>query len=90
MKIIGNFRNSWQPYISANMVWNIIDKTKFKGNSIELPEMSIDPYVQYGIGLQKKFGSVFTANGQAMFRNGSRTAVSLGLGMKWAIGKKAR
>ena len=56
-------------------------------NGIKLPEMSIKPYVQYGVGLQKRVEDNFTAYGQAMVQNGGRNGVSLSAGFKWAIGK---
>jgi len=49
--------------------------------------MSIDPYVEYGVGLQRRWGERFTGYGQAMIRNGGRNGVMLSFGFKWAIGK---
>ena len=28
IKLMGNLKNGWQPYLGVNMVWNIIDETK--------------------------------------------------------------
>ena len=53
IKFIMNTESGWQPYLRADMIWNILDKTKVTANDVRLPEMSIDPYVQYGIGVQK-------------------------------------
>ena len=69
------------------MVWNILDDTKFKANNVSLPEMSVDPYIQYGAGVQKRFGDRFTGFAQALFRNGGRNGVALTAGFSWAIGK---
>ena len=85
VKIIGNLKNGWQPYLGVQMVWNIIDKAKFKANNVELPNMSIDPYVQYGVGVQKKVGDRFTGFGQAMMRNGGRNGISLQFGFRWSL-----
>ena len=49
--------------------------------------MSIKPYIQYGIGIQKVMKDNFTAYGQAMVRNGGRNGIALTFGFKWAIGK---
>ena len=56
LKFIGNLKNGWQPYAGIQMVWNIMDKTDFRANNIALPDMSVKPYVQYGVGVQKRWG----------------------------------
>ena len=70
------------------MRWNIIDKTHFSMQDVTIPDMSIDPYVEYGIGVQRKWGERFTGYGQAMIRNGGRNGVMLSFGFKWALGKQ--
>lgn len=87
IKFIGNIKNGWQPYVSVQMIWNIIDDTRFKANDVSLPELSVKPYIQYGVGLQKRWGERFTGFFQTMIRNGGRNGVSLSLGFRWAIGK---
>ena len=85
IKLISNFENGWQPYLGVNMVWNIIADSKVMANDVVLPEMSIKPYVQYGIGVQKKFKDRFQGFLQAMVQNGGRNGVSLSAGFRWAI-----
>lgn len=85
VKLIGNLKNGWQPYLGVQMVWNIMDRAKFKANNVELPNMSVDPYIQYGVGLQKKVGDRFTGFGQAMMRNGGRNGVALQFGFRWSL-----
>ena len=87
LKFIGNLKNGWQPYASVQMVWNIMDKTDFRANNVALPDMSVKPYVQYGVGIQKRWGERFTGFFQTMLRNGGRNGVALSLGFRWAIGK---
>ena len=55
-------------------------------NGKKLPKTEIKPYVQYGVGLQKKVKDNFTAYGQAMVQNGGRNGISLTAGLRWAIG----
>ena len=69
------------------MRWNIIDKTHFSLQDVSIPDMSIRPYVEYGVGLQRKWGERFTGFGQAMIRNGGRNGVMLSFGFRWALGK---
>lgn len=71
------------------MVFNVMDKAKFYAQDIALPEMSMKPYVQYGLGVQKKWGERCTGYLQAMIRNGGRNGVALSLGFKWQLGKGA-
>ena len=87
IKFIANLKNGWQPYIGVNMRWNIMDKTSFNIKDVGIPDMSIRPYVEYGVGLQKRWGERFTGYGQAMLRNGGRNGVMLSVGFRWAIGK---
>ena len=86
-KIIGNTKNGWQPYAAVSMVWNLNGKSDVMANDVSLPQMSIKPYVQYGVGVQKKVKDNFTAYGQTMIQNGGRNGVSLTAGFRWAIGK---
>ena len=87
VKFIANYKNGWQPYASVQMVWNILDSTRFRANDVSLPRMSIDPYVQYGIGVQKRWGDRFTGFFQSMIRNGGRTGIALTTGFRWALDK---
>ena len=87
IKFIGNLKNGWQPYLGVTMVWNIMDKTNFRANNVSLPQMSIDPYVQYGIGVKKKWKERFTGFAQAMIHNGGRNGISLTAGFSWSLGK---
>ena len=88
VKFIMNTRNGWQPYATVNMVWNIMASQKVTANAVRLPEMSVDPYVQYGLGIQKRIKDKFVAFGQALVSNGGRNGVSLTFGLRWFLGKE--
>ncbi len=88
IKLIGNTKNGWQPYIGVNMVWNLLNDTKVMANDVRLPEMSIRPYVQYGAGVQRRFNNDFLGYFQTMIHNGGRNGVSLTAGLRWNIGNK--
>ena len=87
VKLIGNCPNGWQPYLGVNFIWNIMDKTKFQANDVSLPELAIRPYVEYGLGVQKRWGERFTGYGQAMFRSGGREGVAFSVGLRSKVGK---
>ena len=87
MKFIANLQNGWQPYASVGMVWNVLNSSKVRANDVILPKMTVDPYVEYGVGLQRNWKDRFTGFAQAMVRNGGRNGVALTFGFRWAIGK---
>ena len=51
------------------------------------PDWSVKPFVEYGLGIQKRWGESFTAQGQAMVRSGGRNGIALTAGFKWTLGK---
>ena len=69
------------------MVWNIIDKTHFTANDVSLPNLSIDPFVKYGIGVRKSWGERFTGFFQTYITNGGRNGIGLQAGFRWTLGK---
>ena len=86
VKFIMNTKNGWQPYAAVNMVWNIFTDQNAKADNISLPNMSIKPYVQYGLGVQKLIKDKFLAFGQALVSNGGRNGISFSFGLRWLIG----
>lgn len=87
LKFIGNFGNGWQPYIGARMVWNILDKADYFANDVALPSLSVKPYVQYGLGIQKLWGERSTGFAQFMIRNGGRNGFAFNIGYRYALGR---
>ena len=86
LRFIYNTDGGWQPYIGVNMIWNLINNSKVTANNVVLPEMTIKPYVQYGLGIQRQIENNFMMFGQAMMQNGGRNGVALTAGLRWAIG----
>lgn len=89
LKFTANLQNGWQPYASVGFVWNVLNCGKVRANNVVLPNMSVDPYVEYGLGIQKHWKDKFTGFAQAMVRNGGRNGVALTFGFRWALGKDA-
>lgn len=88
VRFIANCKNGWQPYASVGMVWNLMNETSAKANNVKLPEMSIKPYVEYGVGVQRMWDDKYTAFLQGMVRNGGRNGIALTAGFRWTFGKK--
>lgn len=86
VRFIMNLKDGWQPYASVGMVWNLLNQTETVANNIALPEMHIKPYVEYGLGVQKRWSDKFTAFFQTMIRNGGRNGIALTGGFRWSIG----
>ena len=87
IKFIGNLKNGWQPYAGISVVWNIMDKTNFHANNVSLPELSVKPYVRYGVGVRKTWGEVCTGFLQTYFTNGGRNGVGIQGGFRFTLGK---
>lgn len=85
LKFIGNFKHGWQPYLGFSIIWNLMDDTKFKANNVSLPELSLDPYFLYGLGIQKTAGERCTGYFQTMFRSGGRNGAGFQLGFRMTL-----
>ncbi len=85
LKFIGNLKNGWQPYLGFSIVWNIMDDTRFRANDVALPQLSVDPYFNYGLGIQKTAGERCTGFLQAMFRSGGRAGVGLQFAFRYKL-----
>ena len=85
IKIIANLPSGWMPYMGVNVITNIMNETNFKANDVMLPEMSVRPFVSYGVGVQKRWGERFTGFVQTMIRSGGREGLSFSFGLRWSI-----
>ena len=84
VKFIMNTDNCWQPYVTLGYVHNFMGKTHYRADGIALPGMSIDPYVEYSIGVQKTWNDTYTVFGQATGRNGGRNGFEISIGLRCA------
>ncbi len=86
LKFIGNLNNGWQPYAGVSVVWNALDKTEFKASDATLPELSVKPFVKYGIGVRKNWGERLVGFFQTFFTSGGRNGVGLQAGVRMTLG----
>ena len=61
-----------------------IELDKIISNS--LPDLSVEPYVKYGVGVRKSWGERLTGFFQTYLTNGGRNGVGLQAGFTWAFG----
>ena len=85
IKLIGNFKKYLQPYLCVSVVWNVIDHAKFQANDVYLPNISTEPFVQYGAGMQKRYGDRVTGFFETLIRNGGRNGIALLFGIRISI-----
>lgn len=87
IKLICNFKGGWQPYLNISETWTLMDSPALHKNGVLLPRVSIDPYVEYGFGLQRRWKEKYTSFGQVYMRGGGRNGVSFYFGFRVALGK---
>jgi len=85
LRLISNLSQEWQPYLDLRMVWNLNDESSFTADGHALPDLSLDPYIEYGAGLQWHYSDNMRFNGAVMLRSGGRRGGSLNLGMSWSM-----
>jgi len=72
-KIVANMTKTFQTHANASIVWNLMDDLDFKANDTKLPNMPIETYAQYGVGVSKYFSEKFTMNADVFGRSMGRT-----------------
>jgi len=83
VKFIANLNNGWMPYASLSFVETLNNKTKFKANDIELPELSVKPFVKYGLGVRKKWNNHLDGYAQTNLTSGGRKGADIQLNIRW-------
>lgn len=83
IKFIANLDNGWQPYVTLSFADNIDLGGKVKAQDVVLPDVSVKPYVKYGVGVRKKWKDNISGFAQIYLTNGGRTGVGLQVGFNW-------
>ena len=66
-----------------------MDKTQFQASDATLPELSVKPFVKYGIGVRKTWGERLTGFFQTFFTGGGRNGVGFQAGVRWTLGNNS-
>lgn len=65
-----------------------MNDSQYMANATALPELSVKPYFQYGLGIQKLLGDNITGYAQIVLRNGGRNGIAANAGFKYMFGKE--
>lgn len=87
LRIIGNTRGGWQPYATVNIICNFNNNSHYVANDVVLPSMSVNPYVEYGIGLQRRWADKYSGFAQVTVRSGGRRGAAILFGFRCMLGK---
>lgn len=90
IKLIGNFKGGWQPYLSLSVTWTLMDSPAIFIDGALQERVHIDPYCEYGFGLQRRWEEKYTSFGQVLMRGGGRNGVSLFAGFRVALGTEKK
>ncbi len=88
IKFIANLKNNYQPYAGVSFIFNFLDKTNFQANDVSLPDLSVKPFVKYGVGVRKLWGERVTGFVQTYVTNGGRTGIGFQAGLNMLLGGK--
>ncbi|WP_413853050.1 autotransporter domain-containing protein [Candidatus Ruminimicrobium bovinum] len=77
--------DGWKPYALLGYIYNT-GKTSTQVNGNNKKEEGIDPYYEYGIGLEKNFiGTAWVGYAQVTGKSGGKQGVGVNLGIKYAF-----
>ena len=69
-------------------MYNLNQSVGGRAGHVDLPNVHMKRgYIQYGLGVNKRFGDRFNGYLQAVIRNVGRTGVGLQAGFQWQLGK---
>ncbi len=83
LKFIMNMENGWQPYLTVGEVWTVGETSKIYANEYKLDELDLDPYTEYGIGVQKRWANERDAYVQVLGHSHGRDGILVNAGIRW-------
>ncbi len=83
VKFIWNREDGWQPYLTVGEVWTVGEHSKIYANGCKLDELDLDPYTEYGIGVQKRWAYEKDAYVQVLGHSHGRDGILVNAGIRW-------
>ena len=85
LRLSGDLQKWGQPYAEVAWVGSLGDKTKFRANSVELPQFSVKPFIKYGIGIREAWADRWNGYLQTYFTSGGVRNVGVQAGISYAL-----
>ncbi len=87
VKLIWNRPDGWQPYLTVGEVWTVGEHSKIYASWADqrhkLGELDLDPYTEYGIGVQKRWAYEKDAYVQVLGHSHGRDGILVNAGIRW-------
>ena len=85
LKFKFNLDDGWKPYALISYIYNT-GKTNAVVNGNKKQEQQLDPYCEYGAGLEKNFiGTAWVGFAQVSAKTGGKKGVGINIGIKYAF-----
>jgi hypothetical protein len=86
LRYIGDIKYNVQVNANVMGVWTLNGRTQFDAGDTALPRLSVDPYIQYGVGIQKKMTDDFSIGFDLYGKSLGVKEVGGVLTFKWDLG----
>lgn len=81
-------KETFSAYATIQYMYNVNQSVGGRAGNVGLPNVHMDRgYLQYGVGVNKKFTDRFSGYLQAVIRNVGRNGIGLQAGFQWQLGK---
>ena len=82
-------KETFSTYLTVQYMYNLSQAAGGRAGNVNLPHVHMDRgYVQYGLGINKRFSDTFSGYGQVVARNVGRTGVGFQVGVNWKLGEE--
>ena len=85
LKVSYEFEDGFKGYASGRYVWLFNQNQHMKAAGFELPDVELEDYAEYGIGLEKSWGDRAAGFVEVKRRDGGREGWNFNLGFKSAL-----
>ena len=82
-KLYANFENQLKAYIGTNYVYNNTNDANFRANDFTLPNIELDSYWQYELGIEKVIKTNFSIFANANIQTSGLEGYGGNINLKW-------